>query len=137
MCLNVTLPPQQASVTPMFTPTMTPGSSYQTPLPGIGTTPSYSQTPQQNMGAAGGAPTLSWPGATPRTPAARTPQQPRPMVSGDMDWAKAAEMWANRSKKTKSPRASPRPSPNPARKGMESPFGGSNQGDGTPLIDER
>ncbi|KAH9503861.1 Transcription elongation factor SPT6 [Bulinus truncatus] len=141
----------QPAVTPVMTPMFTPSSSYQhgahMTTPRSGTTPSYQPTPRPAVGP--GAP---WPGATPRTPAARTPRQvgqtptsftprqssDRPSGSGNdsTDWARAAEMWANR-KKT---RASPRPSPkqSPARRAMESPFGGvSPQGDGTPLIDER
>ena len=143
----------QPGVTPMFTPTMTPGSTYQgminTPIAALGTTPSYNPTNRAPMPGAG--PGVAWPGATPRTPApvSRTPRaNPNPIQqaigshysapssSGDMDWAKAAEMWANRSNKKKSPRASPHPSPARSRTG-ESPFAGSNQGDGTPLIDER
>lgn len=112
--------------------------------PHVNNTPSYQPTPRPMVGP--GAP---WPGATPRTPAARTPRHDKNQASSaaDMDWARAAEMWANRKKTTKSPRASPRPSPrtapSPARKGFESPFGGSSlggaspQGDGTPLVDER
>ncbi|XP_005089175.1 transcription elongation factor SPT6 isoform X2 [Aplysia californica] len=166
--------PYQPGVTPMMNSMMTPSSSYQQSgtghmtTPGasgqMGTaTPSYQPTPRSMGGQ--GAP---WPGATPRTPASRTPrmgqqtpsghhhhhqqQQRTPRQSsgpttssGDMDWARAAELWANR-KKNKSPRASPRPSPlpSPARRGLESPFttgsnagGASPQGDGTPLIDER
>lgn len=130
----------------------TPGSSG---MPPMANTPSYQRTPRGN--AQGGA---VWPGATPRTPAVRTPVMNQPSglgqsytvskqqstgfaPSGEKDWAKAAEMWANRKKQQKSPRASPHPSP--AHRGMESPFSGSFKGtaspagggDGTPLIDER
>jgi len=145
------------SNTPMFTPGMTPGmtpgSTYQQPgtshmtTPGgsgLGHTPSYNPTPRG--GPAMSTAPLAWPGATPRTPA-RTPSsrqaqhtprqsQQQAAAGGDMDWARAAEMWANRkSTVKKSPRPSPHPSP--ARSGLNSPFTGSNQGDGTPLIDER
>ncbi|XP_055861753.1 transcription elongation factor SPT6 [Biomphalaria glabrata] len=140
----------QPAVTPVMTPMFTPSSSYQGPhmtTPRSGATPSYQPTPRPAVGP--GAP---WPGVTPRTPAARTPRQvtqtptsystPRQNErsagsSSDMDWARAAEMWANRKKTAKSPRPSPKQSP--ARRAMGSPFGGgmSPQGDGTPLVDER
>ena len=134
---------------------MTPSSSYQaggatgghmtTPRGGMGGPHVMSTTPGNSYQTPGGS-GMPWPGATPRTPAARThtprvgqqggtpSQRQATTSSGDMDWARAAEIWANRKKLSRSPRASPHPSPSPAAGNITVP---SPQGDGTPLVDER
>ncbi|RUS83311.1 hypothetical protein EGW08_008933 [Elysia chlorotica] len=142
---------------PGVTPVMTPSSSYQTggaagghmttPRGGMGGPHMMGTTPGNSYQTPGGS-GMPWPGATPRTPAARshtprvgqsggTPSQRQSAATssaGDMDWARAAELWANRKKMSKSPRASPHPSPSPAGGNITAP---SPQGDGTPLVDER
>ena len=142
---------------PGVTPVMTPSSSYQagaaagghmtTPRGGMGGPHVMGATPSNSYQTPSGS-GMPWPGATPRTPAARshtpragqqggTPSQRSSATtsSGDMDWARAAANWANRKKMGRSPRASPHPSPSPSTGGnITAP---SPQGDGTPLIDER
>ncbi|OWF42541.1 Transcription elongation factor SPT6 [Mizuhopecten yessoensis] len=119
--------------TPLMTPMMTPQHHITTPQ--VLNTPSYQPTPRAAV-------TPVWPGATPRatprsmgTPSHPSQQSQRPAPSSTQewakpgtDWAKAAAMWAKGRQKPSTPRSGQSPAV------RASPM---EQGDSTPLIDER
>uniref|UniRef100_A0A4D5R9G5 Transcription elongation factor SPT6 n=1 Tax=Scolopendra viridis TaxID=118503 RepID=A0A4D5R9G5_SCOVI len=123
--------PSQPIATPLLTPSYHP---IATPSHSV-TTPRYQPTPQ----------TWAHPGQTPRTPSQRSSSTvaAKPQANTEVDWRKAAEMWAKRRQQQQPGNATPRGNITPRITPRASPairnspmVESTPAGDATPLIDE-